>query len=201
MVSHPTPGGAPTARSLAQLRLRGLLRAGLCAAVLALTLHPAIAQERAMKTADLVGKPAAARRLLFTVGHWASQDDGTFYFQFRSNGTYTYTHIDTGKVTRVQQAGRFDVRSASLSDERWPGVAAPDVDARKNRSFELRLYPAAVEVSSSDPQGLPDDQPGDYRLTITLPDVGTPGTPTFTVLSETLPPDSTFGRLTFKPGP
>lgn len=201
LVRHRTPSGASTPRSLASPLLPRLVRAALCAGVLSLMLQPVIAQERTLRTADLVGKSAAVKRLLFTVGHWVSQDDGTFYFQFRANGTYTYTHIDTGKVTRVQQAGRFEVRTANLSDERWPGVSAPDADARKNRSFELQLAPASFEVSSSDPQGLPDDQPGQYRLTVTLQAPAASGQPSFTILSDTLPPDSAFGRLTFRPGP
>lgn len=162
----------------------------------------AAAQPRVPRTADIVGRAAAARRFLATVGHWsATQQEGTFYVQFRANGSYTYTHIDPTKVIRVQQAGQYDVRTANLSDDRWPGVAAPDADARKNRGFELRLAPASIEVASSDPQGLPDDQPGDYRLTITLADDTSAASPRFTILSETLPPDSTFGRLTFTPGP
>lgn len=162
--------------------------------------HPLSAQQRAVRTADLVGRAAAVKRYLATVGHWStSQGDGTFYLQFRANGSYTYTHLDPSKVIRAQQAGHYDVRATNLADERWPGVVAPDADARKNRGFELRLEPASIEVASSDPQGLPADQLGAYRLTIAL--AGDAAAPSFTMLADTLPPDSAFGRLTFTPGP
>ena len=197
-VRNLTPSAASAPRALTVSRLA---RTGLCAVVLSFMLQPLLAQERGLRTADIVGKSAAAKRLLFTVGHWTSQDDGVFYFQFRANGTYTYTHIDPTKVTRVQQAGRFDVRAARLADERWPGVDLAGADPKKNRGFQLVLDPAAIEVAGSDPQGLPGDEPSEYRLTLTLPPSGSSDAPSFAILSDTLPPDSAFGRLTFRPGP
>lgn len=162
----------------------------------------AFAQKPTARAADVAGRAPAAKKLLSTVGHWFADVDGSmFYFQFRPNGSYTYTHIDVDKVTRAQHAGAFDVRVTRFADDRWPGVAAPPTDARKNKSFELLLKPAVVEVTSSDPQGLPDDRPGEYRLSFTLAAEGTTDAPTVTILAATLPPDSAFGRLTFTPGP
>lgn len=173
------------------------------ALALALLLTPstAFAQKPVPRAADIAGRAPAAKRLLSSIGHWAaSTESGVFYLQFRANGSYTYTHIDQDKVIRAQHAGHFDVRTARLGDERWPGVAAQGLDAKKNRGFELLLEPSAVEVQASDPQGLPDDNPGEYRLTLTLAGDAGP-TPTLIILSTTLPPDSAFGKLTFTPGP
>lgn len=182
--------------------LRHLPSFALLVVTVVLASSTAFAQKPPARASDIVGRAPAAGRLLSGIGHWfARNDSGVFYLQFRANGSYTYTHIDQDKVIRAQHAGRFDVRMARVTDDRWPGVAAAGVDPRKNRGFALLLRPGVIEVMASDPQGLPDDNPGEYYLTVTLGGDGGGAAPGFSILNTTLPPDSAFGTLTFTPGP
>ncbi len=163
------------------------------------------AQGRGVTRRDVEKSLAGATRMLATVGHWTAEaDGGRFYFQFRSNGTYTYTHIDRDKVVRAQQAGGFTVRESRRAEAGWPrvtgGVEAGET-ATSRRGLLLVVRPGSVTIQSSDPAELPGDAQAEFRLTFRYGAEDTPSTPNFDLLSAALPADSEFGRLRFTTGP
>lgn len=175
-----------------------------CAAiVLIATASIASAQRRADRGAELANRLSAARAELLDVGHWTSTENGgRFYLQFRPNGTYTYTHIDSDRVMRAQQAGAFSLRFSDRKEDDWPGVLGPGPDDRRGKGLRLTLQPGAIQVPGSDPPGLPGDEAADYRLRFIVEgDPGASATRGFDMLLMSEEPNGEFGRLRFTPGP
>lgn len=173
--------------------------------VLAAAPATVLAQGRGVTRRDVEKSLSGATRMLATVGHWmAEADGGRFYFQFRSNGTYTYTHIDSDKVVRAQQAGGFSVRESRRVEAGWPRVAGGGEGGEtttSGRGLLLLVRPGSVTIQSSDPAELPGDAQAEFRLTFRYSADGTASTPSFDLLSAALPADSEFGRLRFTTGP